>query len=61
MRMLALLHIMGEGIEELPVKTIYPPDGRVSYHRPFRDSVRIWFGLLFAAVGLRLWRPAPSR
>ena len=54
MRMLAMLHLMGEGIEELPAKTIYPPGGRVSYHRPFRDSVRIWFGLLFASVGFRL-------
>ena len=61
MRMLAMLHIMGEGVEEVPVRTIYPPDGRVSYHRPFRDSVRIWFGLLFAAIGLRLGGPPVSR
>ena len=46
MRMLALLHVSGERIEELPVRTIYPESGRVSHHRPFRDSVRIWFGLV---------------
>jgi 1-acyl-sn-glycerol-3-phosphate acyltransferase len=51
MRMLAMLHLSGERIEEVPVKTIYQQaGGRVSHHRPFRDSVRIWFGLLGEAV-----------
>ena len=53
MRMLAMLHLSGERIEEVPVKTIYPESGRVSHHRPFRDSVRIWFGLAGAAVSCR--------
>ena len=53
MRMLAMLHLAGEKIEEVPIRTIYPPAGRVSHHRPFRDSVRIWFGLLGAAISQR--------
>lgn len=45
MNVLAALHFAGERICEVPVRTIYPDGERVSHHRPFRDSVRIWFSL----------------
>ena len=45
MRALAMLHRSGERIGETSVRTIYVNGNRASHHRPFRDSVRIWFGL----------------
>ena len=56
MKMLAMLHLAGESVEEVPIDTIYPESGRVSHHRPLRDSVRIWFGLAGAAVSERFRR-----
>ena len=54
MNMLAALHLAGEPICETPVRTIYPDEGRVSHHRPFRDSVRIWFSLAWFSLCRRL-------
>ena len=45
MRALAMLHRSGERINETGIRTIYVNGNRASHHRPFRDSVRIWFGL----------------
>lgn len=57
MRMLAMLHLAGEKIEEVPIRTIYQSVGRVTHHRMFRDSVRIWFGLLGASISQRASLP----
>ena len=57
MNMLAALHFAGEGMREISVRTIYPKEGRVSHHRPFRDSVRIWFSLAWFSLCGRLLRP----
>jgi len=58
MNMLAALHLAGELIRETPVRTIYPEAGRVSHHRPFRDSVRIWFSLAGFSLRHRFRRTA---
>jgi hypothetical protein len=55
--MLAMLHLAGEKIEEVPIRTIYQSVGRVTHHRMFRDSVRIWLGLLGASISQRASLP----
>lgn len=57
MNMLAALHFAAETTCEIPVRTIYPQTGRVSHHRPFRDSVRIWFSLAGYSLCRRVFRP----
>ena len=54
MRMLAMLHRAGERIGEVSIRTIYVQGNRTSHHRPFRDSVRIWFGLAGECMSPRL-------
>ena len=58
---LAALRFAGEGVEEVPVATIYAPGPRKSHHRPFRDSVRIWSALAAAALPFSRARAAAKR
>ena len=44
MRMLAMLHRVGEEIGEVRIKTIYERGNKSSHLRPFWDSVRVLFG-----------------